>query len=139
MYTNKEKHIKGYQSELEAAAYLTKLGYEIYWPTFTQSACDFVVIRGDELKRVQVKTAYWFKRPTGTSYLQCTVRKGASKTHSEYSKENCDVIIIVEPETQIWWIDIENLPKNSNVILKKNVATKQRKNYKQYNPDLWKI
>jgi hypothetical protein len=135
MYTNKNKHITGYLSELTAQRHFVTQGWEIFIPTFTQTSCDFVAVKKEMTLRIQVKTAYWFTRPSGARYLQCTVRKGASASHSRYTKEDCDVIVIVFGD-RIWKIPIEELPDTTNIILQKDVKH-ERRNYKQYNPDAW--
>ena len=108
-------HLTGYISEQKIALYYSKLGYVIYWPNHTQSSCDFIACKDDELIRVQVKSAYWMGRSTGKSYLQTTVRKGCNG-NSSYTKKECDVIAI-SFEDRIWLIPIEELGLDQTVVL----------------------
>lgn len=111
------KHQIGYLSESRAATYFIEQGYEVYWPSFTQSSCDFIITKSQDVQRVQVKTAYWMERKSGKRYLQTTTRKGCGRGgYSEYTREECDLIVIVY-EDKLWAITPEQLGGKQNLIL----------------------
>ncbi len=102
------KHQNGLVSELKAMAHFAEQGYEIYKPHSGQSSIDFIAFEQKlGLLKVQVKSAYWFKRPTDAEYLQSTVRKGAgSDGYDNYTKEECDVFAIYG-DGKLWVIPRE--------------------------------
>jgi hypothetical protein len=117
------RHQTGFVAELKAATYYAEQDYEIYWPNLTQSSIDFIALKGREIRRVQVKSAYWIHRKTGASYLQATIRKGCDSNQS-YSKEDCDDICIVG-EGRIWIIPVEKVPSLQTVIVEKGQQTRR--------------
>lgn len=122
----KSQHLTGYISEQKAALYFAELGYIIYWPNHSQSSCDFIACKDEELIRIQVKSAYWMTNPTGKNYLQATVKKGSSGLDS-YTKQHCDLIVAVAKDGRIWVIPIEDIGKIQMIVLDKKV--KIRKSY----------
>jgi hypothetical protein len=126
------KHLNGYLAEQKAALYYSKLGYIIYWPNHSQSPCDFIACKEDDLIRVQVKSPYWMIRSTGCEYLQCTIRKGAKKD-SYYTKKECDVILAAY-ENRIWIIPIEDIGNNTNIIVdrKQEIRRSHAKDWSHY-------
>lgn len=132
------RHQSGHVAEIKASLYYAELGYEIYWPSFTQSGCDFIIVKKDEMRRIQVKKAYWFTRPSGTRYLQATTRKGAgSAGYKTYTKEDCDIIFIVGEEN-LWSIPVEKLNGIQNVVLEKGQQVRKRGS-KAYDMAQWKV
>ena len=132
------KHQNGFLAELKAATYYAEQGYEIYWPAVTQSSCDFIAVREGKIDRVQVKKAYWFTKPTGTSYLQVTTRKGSGNSgYSTYTSNDCDSVCIVFEE-QLWIIPVEYLEGIQNIILEKGQDIRKRGS-KVYNIEEWKV
>lgn len=94
------KHKNGTIAELKAALYYEEKGWTVFWPTSSQSPCDFIAACGKVNLRIQVKAAYWTKRPSGCTYLQVTMRKGAGGS-KRYTSEDCDLIVVVH-EDKIW-------------------------------------
>lgn len=94
------RHSSGLVGELKAATWFAEQGYEIYWPSLTQSAVDFIAAKGKEILRVQAKNAYWMQRPSGARYVQVTIRKG-SGGFKTYTEEDCDIIAVVHEES-LW-------------------------------------
>lgn len=111
------RHTSGLVGELKAATYFAENGYEIYWPALTQSTVDFVAIKNTDIKRVQVKNAYWMERPSGARYVQATIRKGSggSKTYTEL---DCDLIVIVH-EDSLWVFPVDIVTKYKTINLAK--------------------
>lgn len=123
-------------SELVAATHYAKHGYEIYWPALTQSVCDFIAVKDSETLRVQVKTAYWFERESSRKYLQATLRKG-SGGNKTYTKEHCDVIVIVSGD-QLWIIPIEVAQNLKTVVVSRGQEIR-RPDPRNFNADLYKV
>lgn len=114
------KHKNGSIAELTAAIWYMTRGYNLFWPQTSQASCDFVAIKGSEIRRVQVKSAYWMARPSGARYLQATTRKGSGATgYKTYTKEDCDELSIVAEEG-FWIIPIEDLGGSQSVTLLKD-------------------
>jgi len=120
-------HLTGYISEQQVALYYAKQGYIIYWPNHSQSSCDFIACKDQEVIRVQVKSAYWIKRETGREYLQTTVRKGSGRNDS-YTIEHCDVVAAYG-DNRLWIIPIEAIGKLQSLVLAKRQVI--RKSYVQ--------
>lgn len=110
------KHRNGSIAELKAAVWYMENGFEVFWPQTPQGAVDFIAMRGQETVRVQVKSPYWFERPSGARYLQATVRKGSSSPYSTYTKEDCDEICLVCDEG-VWVIPVECIKEVHTVNL----------------------
>lgn len=120
------KHTNGLVGELKAATYYVEAGYEIYWPALTQSGVDFIAVKGRETQRVQVKNAYWMKRPSGAKYVQVTTRKGAGGNKT-YTREDCDIVVVVF-EDSLWAFPVEIIEKYKTInIAKAQQIRKSRK------------
>jgi len=128
----KTEHFNGYISEQKAALYYAQLGYLIYWPNCTQSPCDFIACKEDEVLRIQVKSAYWSKNSKGLEYLISTVRKGC-RQQNFYSKKDCDTVVIIY-EDRVWVIPVEELNNESNITLdrKQDLVRSRCKDYSKF-------
>jgi hypothetical protein len=133
------RHQTGHKSELVAAAWYVENEYEIYCPCFTQSSCDFIAVKNKEIKRVQVKTAYTFSRPSGANYVQATTRKGPAKGNicNFYTKDDCDEIVIVYQQ-DLWVIPVEHLNGLQSVVLFKDVKF-PRKSSADFKAEQYKV
>ena len=114
-------HRKGAVSEYLAAAHYSALGWEIFWPPTGSSPSDFVMVRGEDTQRVQVKTAgYWTK--SGSKYIR--VRLGGNKA---YQSGDFDILVVVDATTdRIWAIPFDKLPKTSMLYLEKEGGASER-------------
>lgn len=101
------KHKNGTIAELKAAVYYEEKGWTVFWPTSSQSPCDFIAACGVMNLRIQVKAAYKFTRPSGCSYVQVTIRKGSGGS-KKYTEEDCDLIVVVY-EDRIWVFPREDI------------------------------
>lgn len=72
---------KGAKSELLAAAYLIGQGWEVFRALSPASALDLIAIRGDEIRKIDVKTGRRYSPKTGKKYLsnKKKVQFGAKK------------------------------------------------------------
>jgi len=104
---------RGASSEYKAAALFSSQGWSIFWTPNGFSSCDFIMISGGEIKKVQVKTAHWCTR-NNSRFLRSTIR--ASK---EYIASDFDLMIIVDPDGRMWAIPYEHIPTTSNIYLEK--------------------
>jgi hypothetical protein len=118
------KHRNGATGELKAAAYFSEQGYEIYSPWYGAGSIDFIAVKQQEIIRVQVKSAYWTRRPSGCEYLQVTIRKGAGGNQS-YTKEDCDVIVVVH-ENKLWQFPVEAVIGKMTINLERKQYVRQR-------------
>ena len=123
------RHRNGLNAELRAALYYSEQGYDIYWPHTGQGSIDFIINKGVDTQRIQVKKAYITKRPTGTWYLQATIRKGCgSKPFEKYTKKDCDNVVVVSDDG-LWIIPIEKL-ENYGQTINLEKGQEVRKSYK---------
>lgn len=89
--------VTGALAELHAQAYYVKEGYEVFTPIIPQSKCDFIVAKGSEIKKVQVKKATDNPTASGT-YLQVRLQgKPTPYGVRTYSLEDFDELFIVHP------------------------------------------
>lgn len=125
MARNALKHTVGFIAEIKASLYFAENDYEIYWPSFSQSSCDFIITKGSEIQRVQVKSAYWIERPSGLRYLQATTRKGSGTGgYKEYTNEDCDLIAIVHQE-ELWLLSVQELAGRQSLCLRHGQASQR--------------
>ena len=88
------RHTIGALHEIQAASFMVKYGWEIYFPFLTQSRCDFIACKGRRTLKVQVKTVS--KNKSGPfSYKQCRL---TSRFNHEYLPEDYDLLIAVDPD-----------------------------------------
>ena len=118
------KHKNGTIAELKAALWYEEKGWTVFWPTSTQSPCDFIAACGKINLRIQVKSAYWMKRPSGCTYLQVTIRKG-SGGHKKYTEEDCDLVIVVY-EDKLWVFGPEVYNKYTTINLENGQKFRQK-------------
>lgn len=130
----KLQHKTGYISEQIAALHFAERDYIIYWPNHSQSSCDFIACKDEEIIRVQVKSAYWSKNKNNKQYLICTVRKGHGQS-SNYSRKECDMIFIVF-ENRKWIIPIKELSNEHGITLDRKQP--KERNWKSSNKD-WSL
>ncbi|QDP57803.1 MAG: hypothetical protein Unbinned7358contig1001_29 [Prokaryotic dsDNA virus sp.] len=106
-------HRKGSAAEYMAAAYFSSQGWELFWTPTGTSPCDFVMVKGEETKRVQVKAAgVWTK--SGSTYTR--VRLGGNNT---YKPGDFDILAVVEGPSRMWIIPFEELPGKATLYLEK--------------------
>lgn len=130
------RHNNGLVGELKAATYFAEQGYEIYWPALTQSAVDFIAVKGSETLKIQVKNAYWMSRPSGARYLQVTTRKGVGGSRT-YSELDCDYVVCVHEES-IWAFPVSVATLYRTINLEKGQdIRKSKKN--TLDVSIWKV
>lgn len=96
----------GALAELSAQMYYVREGYEVYTPMMPQSKCDFIVSKGSELIKVQVKKATENRTKYGT-YLQVRLQ-GKPTTYGTrfYTEDDFDELLIIH-DSGIWRIPAE--------------------------------
>lgn len=107
-------HYTGAASELLAASFFLKHGYQVYWPAAQQSWVDFVIYKDEKFQRVQVKTAWW-NRSSNHDYLQCRIRS-TNKYQDIHPKDAFDLLVVIY-EQDLWIIPSHELD-SSNISLK---------------------
>ena len=75
---------KGLITELSVALELIKLGYAVSQPLNADSKYDFIVDTGNQLIRIQVKTAHLNKNETGFEFKCRSVTVNSSKVNCKY-------------------------------------------------------
>lgn len=84
----------GALAELRAQMYYVENGYEVFTPMSPQSKCDFIVTKGGEVIKVQVKKATDNPTKFGT-YLQVRLQgKPTPYGVREYTKDDFDELFI---------------------------------------------
>jgi hypothetical protein len=96
-----QEHYTGAATEMRAAAFYLKQGYQVYFPVVKQSHVDFVIEKAGRFQRVQVKTATWV-RSGKHSYLQARTRL----TNKHQEKEPADIydLFVVVHGSNLWEI-----------------------------------
>lgn len=94
----------GVMTEKKAELAFLAEGWAIYVPT-TVERCDFIAVKWPQVVRVQVKTGS----------LENHNRSIVAKSNRQYSKEEVDVVAILNPlDESFFYVPVEDL--NSNVI-----------------------
>lgn len=93
----------GIAAELEAQLYYIKTGYDVFTPIMPQSKCDFIVTKGSEVIKVQVKKAT--NNPTSSGiYLQVRLQgKPTPYGTRTYTEDDFDELFIVH-KSGMWRI-----------------------------------
>lgn len=131
------KHHNGTVAEFTVAAHYAQAGWLVYWPTAAQSPCDFVAIRGQDVRRVQVKKATW--HTVGNSdYLQARVIKDTRSIRKRlgYTVEDCDVIAFVD-EHRVWVAPVAEAGHRTCVHLDKRCRGNSYAKARDYDPSTW--
>lgn len=96
----------GALAELRAQMYYVENGYEVFTPMSPQSKCDFIVTKGSEVIKVQVKKATDNPTRFGT-YLQIRLQgKPTPYGVRMYTKDDFDELLVVH-ESGMWRIPSE--------------------------------
>ncbi|AGF91032.1 hypothetical protein SXHG_00010 [Synechococcus phage MRHenn-2013a] len=130
------KHMTGVKSELRAAIWFSERGYSVFFPLLTQSRVDFVVIKGPECIRVQVKTATW-SISGKYKYLQVRLKSRDRQPKQLYSKEEVDVIFVIKDDNY-WMIPIGDVEGLTSLCLE-STNPKPKYHNKQYNPESYRV
>ena len=109
-----ESQRRGAACEYIAAAEFSKRGWTIFWTPTGSSAADFLIDKKGTTLKVQVKSASWSEQG-GSKYLRAGV-----KARRKYTKDDYDLLVVVDPDERIWSIPFEEVPKTSSIYLEKN-------------------
>jgi hypothetical protein len=127
----RQEHLTGGASEFFAASEYMRRGYEVFWPSVSQSAADFVLLRGGEFLKVQVKTGTW-ARVGPYRYLQCRLYGRTKKT---MDPAQIDLMVIVDVP-RLWQIPLIQLAGLTSLCLDSD-GPRRAYSRKKYNPDVW--
>ena len=106
----------GKVAELTFAAKALALGVEICEPLVDDKGYDFLLLYGNECKRVQVKKAKTAEKRPGYYYTVVDLTSGRKK---ETYKEGFDLLVAVEDDN-IWLIPVENITGSRYVSITDN-------------------
>tara|TARA_R100000808_G_C2140275_1_gene148078 strand:- start:498 stop:881 length:384 start_codon:yes stop_codon:yes gene_type:complete len=101
----------GSANEYRAAAYFAEKGWEVFWPPTGKSPCDFVVVRNEETKRIQVKTASNWSQGN-SDYIRVQLPQ-------TYQPGDFDLLVAVAKEGRMWIIPQDKLPQTASLYLEK--------------------
>lgn len=104
---------RGASCEYMAAAVFSDLGWTVFWTPTGSSPCDFIINRGKETKRVQVKSASWMEQ-AGTRYLRAFIRP-----RRRYTRDDFDLLVAVAHDGRVWSIPFRSLPKTATLYLER--------------------
>lgn len=108
----------GALAELTAQTYYVSNGYDIYTPNIPQSKCDFIVTKGSEVIKVQVKKATENSTKSGT-YLQIRLHgKPTPYGVREYTIDDFDELVIVH-DAGIWIIPSKDVLDKKSITFGK--------------------
>lgn len=129
-------HLTGLSSELYAASWFSRKGWEVYFPLATQSRCDFLVETKGAYKKVQVKTASWSKSGK-FKYLQVRLSSQGPTKRKFYDETDFDYIVFVD-YPRIWVAPFSEIEGKTSICLDStNPEYKIRD--KSYDPDSWRL
>lgn len=108
-------------SEMKAKMKLLEKGYTVSEPINSGSRYDLVADDGEELYKVQVKTAY--SENENTSTFECRSHPQSGKKKVSYKKDEVDVFIVYSPKfDETYWINFGET--NETVMTLRHVKTK---------------
>lgn len=123
----------GLISELKAMQYMIRLGYVVFVPLCTSPKCDFLAMSGEDILKVQVKTATW--STTGPhKYLQCRLSNRNKNPNPIYKKGDFDICIFVD-NSRLWYVPFDEIEGMTSVCLDSN--NPDYKPSKGYDPNAW--
>lgn len=123
-----DAHKTGALNELKAQLYFMKSDYDVFIPTHNKTRADFIAVKGNEVLRIQVKTAQY-----NDVYIQSRLSIGDKR----YTKEDCDVVVFVL-EDRMWVATIEEVQGMTSVCLGKR-DDNSYKSIKNYDPTKWEV
>lgn len=110
--------MKGNYVEALVITRALQLGYKIYKPIFEGSCCDFILEKGKELKRIQVKSSC-----SDSEKIQIGLTKGTSykgdPNKNRYSEEEIDAFVSYAAIKQKFiWIPLNEVKGRKQVTLR---------------------
>lgn len=85
---------KGDLSELLVCIDLMKKGYEVYRAVSPASYCDLLAIKGEEIKKIEVRTGFYYESVKGDKRLQYPKKR----------TENKEVIVVTYSDNKLHYI-----------------------------------
>jgi hypothetical protein len=132
------QHKEGSLAELKAAAYMVEKGYDVFFPITMNPKSDFIMSKGKEVIKVQVKKASW--SITGRfKYLQVRIiGKQKGDYQRVYRLEDFDLLLVLDGN-RIWEIPAAEVLGMTSLCLGSTNPNPRTvaKSRKQYDPDKW--
>lgn len=110
-----ERHVVGQIYELKAAQHFSSKGYAIFWPLFTATKCDFIIVKDSETLKIQVKKATWEVRGN-YNYLAGKVHR-RKRGDREYTEDDFDFIVFIDDTDRMWMLPFTEVEGQSSVYL----------------------
>jgi len=111
-------HKVGAISELKVLLFLAENGWEVYVPASGNTICDMIAVRGKEVLRVQVKTAY--QAPRSLQINSARNKNSAMRSNGRapisYSEEDTDIIIATHAG-KFWGIPTQEVEGRQTMCL----------------------
>ncbi len=121
-------HRVGAINETKAQLYFLQIGYDVFIPALPKTRADFIISKGEEVSRVQVKTAQY-----NGPYIQSRL----DVNNKRYTKEDCDLLVFIL-DGMMWIAPIDDVANLSSVCLGK-VNDDKYKPFKPYDPKKWRV
>jgi len=114
---------KGDVSELRVLAKLAEAGVDIYLPYGEDNRSDVIIDTGDNLERVQIKTARSRSVKDTAIQFNCrSTRSNYTETENEGYDGDVDAFIVYWPgDDEYYYVPIEEAPKTT-MTLRREVA-----------------
>lgn len=119
-------HYVGAAHEHYAAYIFQRMGYMVLWPSPQQSVIDFVIHKGTEFKRVQVKTATWNRGSPPYAYLQCRTR--LTNLYQDKRPDELYDIMCCIWDHNVWIIPAEAIDSSNIALMNDNPAPRKKPN-----------
>jgi hypothetical protein len=109
---------QGTLGELSAMEWFGRAGWNVFFPVTHSSDVDLIVMRGEEVKRVQVKTSR-AARGSGFEVTLCT--RGGNQSWNGittmFSSSRCDLLFVLVADGRRWCIPSAAVPGRTKVTL----------------------
>ena len=92
---------RGAESEALVAARLLTEGFDVWMPTMPSHRSDMGVVTGNQLTRLQVKTATYDKK---TRRFRCTLMTKRKGRHLQYQIQDFDFFVLRCPEVNAFYV-----------------------------------
>tara|TARA_B100000749_G_C18375441_1_gene443566 strand:- start:80 stop:436 length:357 start_codon:yes stop_codon:yes gene_type:complete len=99
-----------------AACWFSEDGWEVFWSNLGQSSIDFLIVRNNQVKSIQVKSAIAVPTKDSNEHLRVNLSMGHRKT-KRYKSSTFDLLAVCAKNGRIWVIPEKDVPKKTQFTL----------------------
>lgn len=106
---------QGRLGEAAVASEFIRQGWDVFTPAFGNPSCDMVIVKGLEVKRVEVKTTRRRLKSGNYDVFLTTNRRNG---HTKFNGWNSDILAVyVEPTGRIHLLDSKDYDDRRSVVV----------------------